>query len=431
MLCLSARGMRNVPRGDEFVFSFKDVSYKSCSVVADFLSPVIGMIHASDPLCSQFCFDFGDPHRYFEMVLQLADGCVCSAEPAAIPFILKVSQVLKNDELFEMAAATQDEGTWNVSNIVEIIKESRNLGVLCEKELDFLAENLYCFDEGELLDLDFEAMAYVLRSDKLIVKSEDWVFGLVKSMVDARGGEFIGLYDYVLFENLSEAEIKTFLKSISFSQVSPRIWHSLNNRMIGMPKHESKRYIYTRSDGVLEKQVAEVPYIAGLEVTGLLARNIRSFVSQAPGIRVTASSIYHSGVHLPSSILNFEDHTSYFMSDDQPMSWIQIDLDSFTVALTHYELRSFGNTLNSHLRSWTLSGSQDGDSFETLDVRNDDESLRKDWAAVTFECSQPSSTHFRYIRLTQTGPNHRGTNILLLRSIDFYGKVFAKKNART
>jgi hypothetical protein len=117
------------------------------------------------------------------------------------------------------------------------------------------------------------------------------------------------------------------------------------------------------------------------------------------------------------------NQSNYWHSLDSPNSWIQFDFKTRKVSLTHYSLKSSGNSLQ-FLQQWEIRGSNDAKTWDLLDSRSTHE-LDGTYITKTFACSVESSTRrpYRYLRLTQTGKNGSGQNYLVLSRIEFFGSL--------
>jgi hypothetical protein len=77
-------------------------------------------------------------------------------------------------------------------------------------------------------------------------------------------------------------------------------------------------------------------------------------------------------------------------------SWIQLDVKNQSVSLTHYTLKS-----DDHLLEWTIAGSRDSASWDSIDCRNMHE-VNSHYITKTCAVSASSAgtRFYRYIRLT-------------------------------
>jgi hypothetical protein len=118
--------------------------------------------------------------------------------------------------------------------------------------------------------------------------------------------------------------------------------------------------------------------------------------------------------------------TGYWHSQNMAQSWIQFDFKDRNVSVIRYAIAP--NKMGSNfLRQWTLAGSSDGSSWETIDSRQTDELIKASTVKM-FVCSPAPSTSpiHRYIRLTQTGLNSTVSNYLVLTHLEFFGSFIER-----
>jgi hypothetical protein len=68
-----------------------------------------------------------------------------------------------------------------------------------------------------------------------------------------------------------------------------------------------------------------------------------------------------------------------------------------------------------------VEDSDDGASWTEINRGENNSDLSSNWAVKTFAVTRPGS--FRRIRLRQTGPNHKGSNCLVLSLFGVFGAV--------
>lgn len=119
---------------------------------------------------------------------------------------------------------------------------------------------------------------------------------------------------------------------------------------------------------------------------------------------------------------------SYYYSTDLLDTWICYDFQERSLAPTYYSIRSYGGGKGGFdLKSWVLEGSRDGKQWVSLDKRNNNDSLNGWHAEGSFEIAQrvtalgATMASYRFIRLKQTGPNHRGNGIVEICAFELFG----------
>ena len=113
---------------------------------------------------------------------------------------------------------------------------------------------------------------------------------------------------------------------------------------------------------------------------------------------------------------------SDFCSGDRPNSWICYDFKGRRVAPTSYSIRSYHDQFP---KSWVFEVSNDGSegTWEIVDKRANDKSLKSKYVTHNFEISQHLGGSYRFVRLRQTGKNHSGKDVLCLTSLELFGTI--------
>lgn len=149
-----------------------------------------------------------------------------------------------------------------------------------------------------------------------------------------------------------------------------------------------------------------------------LSQEVHGNVHENKVVTISSSSSSHC---LPYQVAN-EDFTECWMSQNKPEQWIMFDFMNKPIILLNYLIKTHKYSAGScHLKSWKIEGSNDGDQWKTLDERDSDILNEEDKEAV-FDCSK-NDTPYRFIRLIQTGPNHRGDHMLALSRVEFFGYI--------
>jgi hypothetical protein len=141
-------------------------------------------------------------------------------------------------------------------------------------------------------------------------------------------------------------------------------------------------------------------------------------VHKKGAVVITSSSVYEDYTqNSQCSQENVAELTSdsLFCSIDAPGQWICWDFRERRIWPTHYTIRTGG------LKSWAIEGSEDGTNWTEVDRQTDNEDFNQGWNSVSFPVSKPEE--FRFIRLTQTGKNHRGFDVLGLFAVEFFGTL--------
>jgi hypothetical protein len=103
-----------------------------------------------------------------------------------------------------------------------------------------------------------------------------------------------------------------------------------------------------------------------------------------------------------------------------PNPWISFDFSPRSVAVGAYSLRTYSGAANcGHLKSWALEGSNDSLEWTEVDSQTDSAALNGSSFVGVFRCA--GGRPFQVVRLRLTGPNHAGSDFLVLRGIELFG----------
>lgn len=152
---------------------------------------------------------------------------------------------------------------------------------------------------------------------------------------------------------------------------------------------------------------------------------IRGNIVKKHNIRFTSPS---NKLMRAASHIFEKDWSECALSSGQKDLYIQIDFKKRKVILTHYVIKTGPFPLNvNHLKSWTLSASNDGVNFVDLDVQKDSKALNKFSAEfLSPKINLPDEKGYRFYRLTQTGKNWSGKYRFGINHLEFFGTVLGK-----
>jgi hypothetical protein len=103
-------------------------------------------------------------------------------------------------------------------------------------------------------------------------------------------------------------------------------------------------------------------------------------------------------------------------------NWICYDFGERWITPTHYAIRSYvGDPGSNHLKSWLVETSVDGDTWQEVDHRQDNDELNRTYAARTFTIARAASC--RLIRLVNIGRNHFGYDCLMVTAWEIFGSL--------
>ena len=149
-----------------------------------------------------------------------------------------------------------------------------------------------------------------------------------------------------------------------------------------------------------------------------LTRQCGGNVHEKGLVEVTASSVSSNSYQAKNAVELGTD--SFFQSNSEPTPWICYDFKRQRVTPTSYSIRTVACCCP---RSWALEVSNDGEKWEAVDTRNNNEDLNAEYVTHNFAISAPPRGSFRFIRLRQTGKNHNGNDYLAITSLEVFGTL--------
>ena len=430
---LSSGGLRNIPKfllPDDFTFYIGQKSYKCNKILASFISPIISQQFLSDPLFDNFSIDIPDSINdgKFEDLIDLMNGQSISLDENNIDYLMAVANLLKNEELYSLIYRIAPPLT--IQNVISRVLNRFNLGLDIDDEANFIAKNLIEFDEKQLGTLGPTVLKEVFSSNELKIHSEDWLLNLISHLSFENDNEFKILYSCIKFNELSAEFMEYFLFNLKASDINEELWNSMKIGLLKLNSENSKR---GPLDDTLEK--SEKQFKANISTTiepstpenmnGIFEYLRQQFPNQSLSEIVHVSSSSYNIQNPPENVIDLPNEDSkFFESNSDANSWISFDFGSMRISASHYSLKTwFWGPGYQHLQSWVLEGSDDGREWAELDARDNDDSLNDALAFRRFKCVIKITC--RFIRLRITGPDHSGTNILILNAIEFYGRLIA------
>jgi hypothetical protein len=427
---LSAKGLGNIPRNvdrRDFRFIVGDLCYECGSMSAAFLSPRIGSLQSIDPTIQEFVIQTKDPHEYFARIFALCSGLSLSVDfedCSFVTFLKGICTEFENRELYEcLFGRFKDELT--ISNVADRIRFLHEIHENYESELSFYSSHFFEIDCSFIFSLPIEVFSGIVSNISLRLKDEDSLYSMIYDCF-VRDSCYFALFEHIRYEYLSTETMKSFICLIekSFDFLSFPIWRSLSRRL-SLPVSinlSTKRFIDQLDSVSCHYSGSELGSFDG--IISYLTKKHCGHVVDRDVISITASSVASAQTYRLHLLVDFQSQTG-FATKDLPNSWICYDFKSLRINLTDYSIQARRDYNGNHLRSWTLEGSIDGQSWIEFDRRENDTSLNIQGAIGTFSIS--SSTDCRYTRVRQLGKNSSGNDYLAINAIEFFGKVTIPK----
>jgi hypothetical protein len=151
-----------------------------------------------------------------------------------------------------------------------------------------------------------------------------------------------------------------------------------------------------------------------------LTRECGGNVADRGLVGITAKSVLDDG-RIPRHVADLRS-PRIFNSKNEADQWIEWDFKTSQIIATHYSIFTHGGESGtSHLRNWVLEGRNGDEDWIVLDERRDDSQLNGRDRLVIFNIA--TRMRVRLIRLRQTGVNHQGNQMLVFRSLEFFGEL--------
>jgi hypothetical protein len=245
----------------------------------------------------------------------------------------------------------------------------------------------------------------------LQIESEDALLGFLLEL----GREYWDLLGMIRSEYLSVSGMDRLLNAISAEDINESLWSSLRHRLRLSVDRDSSTKV-----GRFHRPWFE--YDSSRPFDGIishLTRECGGNVHTCGLVSITASGNHSNQCH---QVVDY-NWGQYWISSEVQNSWIQFDFKNRQISMTNYTIRSDRNTAH-HLMQWSVAGSNDEKSWTILDQRNTQD-LNGANIVKSFACESvhSSTSSFRFVRLTQTGPSSHNYNYLQLSNLEFFGRI--------
>ena len=137
-------------------------------------------------------------------------------------------------------------------------------------------------------------------------------------------------------------------------------------------------------------------------------------------IQLTSSRVSNGKLE---NIIRLGNNSNICSIKGNPDPWICFEFQKHKIILSDYTIRSYQGG-SCHPRSWIIEGSDDLNSWSTIDEQKDCRFMKGNSGTPHVHTFQVSSNKsFKYIRMTQKGQNWGSDPNLHLNCIEFYGKL--------
>ena len=403
----------------EFRFKIGKKRYQCSRRQAAFISDVAAKLMEQYPERRMLAIRIQDDGNLFAHLMTLLQtGTLDLSAVANIDAFLRMLQVLRCPEDLVKAVQAYKFGMTGISanTVFDMIEEKQKLGVSIEEEVDFLAlhmQDVFLDNLPQSLHhftgLGVDVCKSILSNPNLFVKKQDSLL----AMIQACGAEFndlLGMVDFVL---VSAPQMRKFLYDFDPDTMSPGTWRALLKRFICEVKPVGAH---------AEVEATPIPW-AGENFNGILA-SLRRQCGGNPHlqgkIEITASS---NGINRCHQIVDYGWGQSWQTDTNQRgETYVTFNFKAMKVSVSGYTIKS-GSGVGQPI-AWCLEVSETGEngSWTVIDSRNTQE-IARNFAIAHYECQQPDSGFYQYVRLRQTGPNAKGSSFLYISELEFFGKL--------
>jgi hypothetical protein len=406
-MILSSRGLKNIVcDASVFVFKVNGREFEISKFKAQFISPAVSRSLCLDPTQSSFTIEVPDGIECFESIVSLCEGNGISIEGSEVYGFGAVCRALGNDELIELVIGKDPVSISNVGLRLSLW--------ITDEDVRFACEHFVSLDHSSL---PVNILELLLRDDRLIIESEDWLLKIVGDRISGNDS-LIGLLDYIECKYLSVEAMSTFVSLISHESMSTSVWSSICSRLqlpVSAsnlnPREHAGSIRLNRSqpfDGVfahLWRQCGKNPHS-----TGLIA------ISANEESANCAFPVYEL-------ITNSSKERKWWGSNNSPVDhYVKIDWKNMVLAPSGYSVKAHNTSWSAgghFVRSWRFEGSNDVSAWEVLDSHTNSEELMRNDTEASFGIS--TTAQFRFLRFVMTGVNSSNTHQLSLQRLEVFG----------
>lgn len=405
----------------DFTFIVNGERFETSRIIADLLSPNISRTHLIDPSINEYIINTKYQGR-FERILDLLNFQSQEIEEDEIPFISEIIQNFDNKWIKINIRSITTKLT--IENVIKRVQIHERNPTFYEKflddEIEFISKNFYSIFEleyrrQELLTLSLETLEKVLKSDNLILQTEDQLISLINDIYQ-KNSKYSILYEYVDFLNTSNSNIIEFITHFNIGDLTNGTWQTLQRRLyyeiVRKEKSSIHKYYSNR---------VHIGYDDQVELDGIINFLRKNSNYDIFGeIKVTSSS-YEGENWNPKNVILYDDCDKIFGSVDKPNQWICFDFLDHKIIPANYTLKIHSGY--QIINSWVVEASNDNENWDVIDKQRNCCCLTDSRPSHTFKVANPNNKEYRYIRIRQTGLNNSNHNYLILESVEFYGAL--------
>jgi hypothetical protein len=220
-----------------------------------------------------------------------------------------------------------------------------------------------------------------------------------------------------------------------FYEINASKWASIRGRLIfakkptkQFPPSVKKGKCFDVPDGIIAHLTRECS--GNVHDRNVVDVTSGSFEKEIEGAN-PHSGTYKNDPHWATKNAADLETDSYFFSayrtqiDNIPHTrnyWICYDFKERRIVPTHYTIRTNAFRLgHSHLKSWLVETSTDGENWREVAHEEDNKQLNGNWFTATFPVA--GGGECRFIRLVNIGRNHYGSDQICISGWEIFGNL--------
>lgn len=458
---LSPKNLEEIPFEKyvkNFTFIVNGKRYKTSRFVADILSPLIRKLHFVDESVDEFYINSSNVKEnelgqyneqpfeedFFIDFLNLATFQNCKIDPRHKKYFTEYFSILGNiDEYFRiqpeffssLSAENVIDRLLSIIEITSYLSQDYSKKALPINEIiPFISSHFECIDKKQMKMLPVEILEEIISNEALQLQDEDSLLRFVLSMYDY-DRSFSSLFEYIIFLNISEDLLESFIEKFDVEHINDKIWKSICYRLLPSKIDSANfksRYRKLNLENRYQKIIKEFTHQPGNEFQGImryLTNETGGNIHDNGTIEITSNSINNNNPRYHSKNLVDYENNNYYHSSNDGGTTICFDFKDKLVQLTSYSIKSYSTGSNSdHLRNWVLEVSKDGKNWIEGDRHENDKKLNGANITATFNIKEQDNNFYRFIRLRQTGFSwynypYNNNYYFVVYSIEFYGKL--------
>ncbi|KAK8871617.1 hypothetical protein M9Y10_007352 [Tritrichomonas musculus] len=443
---LNIKNLRDIPFNlyeKNFTFHFNGKTYKTNRLNADLLSPLIRQLHYSDNTIDEFYLKIDNTQEkeskqqavetkedYFSDFLKLYTFENTKIDPKRQQIYSKYFYALGNyDEFFRLLPDYYNEISEDnalerlilLSNIATQHDISINLQEMevIQKLINFISSHFESIDKEKMKQLNNDIIEKIINNENLKLHDEDSLLEFVLELYSKDENSY-ELFEYILFNNISEEMIEKFIDKFSIEYLNLGIWRSICQRLLGKEKSGIDRYTE-------KAKIEKFGDDEGRQFEGImnhLTVESGGNIHDNGTVEITANS-FDGSCH-PKNLVDYKNDNYYQCgSNSKVLSSICFDFKDKAVNLSSYTMKSNGNSDGANgPKSWVVEVSKDGKNWKEIDRRENNESLKGKNLVFTFKVQKQNHGFNRFVQLRQTSTAwDQSSNYIWFRALEFNGEL--------